>query len=262
MQAMKPVGLVTRGTTNPNRLRRGDRWLTGPEGRRLRGIRAPVVVDLGYGANPVTTLELHTRLCAVNSHVRVVGVEIEPARVAAAQHLARSGVQFVRGGFEIPVAGPVHLIRAFNVLRQYDESQVADAWSRMQSRLAPDGLIVDGTCDEIGRVASWVAVDASGPLSLTISLRLTGLCTPSIVAERLPKALIHHNVPGQRVHTFLAALDQAWERAAPLSAYGPRQRFVKVAQDLRDAGWPVRGSYKRWRLGELTVDWDVVKPDL
>ena len=35
-----PVGVVTRGTTNPNRLRRCDRWLAGPAAWRLR-VRVP-----------------------------------------------------------------------------------------------------------------------------------------------------------------------------------------------------------------------------
>ena len=50
------VGTVTRGTTNPNRLRRCDRWIVARHARYLRGLPEPVVVDLGYGALPVTTL--------------------------------------------------------------------------------------------------------------------------------------------------------------------------------------------------------------
>lgn len=126
--------------------------------------------------------------------------------------------------------------------------------------MAPDGLIVGGTCDEIGRIASWVAITAAGPVSLTVSLRLADLSAPSIVAERLPKALIHRNVPGERVHDFLRALDDAWERASPWSAYGPRQRFIATAGALRDAGWPLHDGTARWRLGELTLDWDAVHP--
>jgi len=29
---------------------------------------------------------------------------------------------------------------------------------------------------------------------------------------------------------------------------------------MRDAGWPIRASKARWRLGELTVDWAAVEP--
>jgi len=81
-----------------------------------------------------------------------------------------------------------------------------------------------------------------------------------VVAERLPKALIHRNVPGERVHVLLAALDDAWAREAPQASYGVRQRFIRTARSLRDAGWPVLGRTGRWRLGELTVAWDAVAP--
>ena len=36
--------------------------------------------------------------------------------------------------------------------------------------------------------------------------------------------------------------------------------WLAVVASLREAGWPVRGTRARWRLGELTVDWDAVAP--
>jgi hypothetical protein len=239
-----------------------DRWLTGQQAHRLRRADDPLVVDLGYGASGVTSVELRDRLRAVRPDVEVVGIEIDPRRVAAAQPLAGPGLAFVRGGFELPVPGgrrPV-LVRAFNVLRQYAEDQVADAWAVMVSRLAPGGLVVEGTCDEVGRRATWLALEDEGPVSLTVSLRLAGLERPSDVAERLPKALIHRNVPGEQVHAFLAALDEAWARQAPLAAHGARQRWSASVAALRAAGWPVLDRAGRWRLGEVTVAWDAVRP--
>jgi hypothetical protein len=162
----------------------------------------------------------------------------------------------------VPLPGgslPV-VVRAFNVLRQYDETQVADAWATTVARLAPDGLLVDGTCDELGRLATWVAVTADGPVSLSLSFRLRGLERPGVVAERLPKALIHRNVPGEGVHRLLTELDDAWARQAPQGAYGIRQRFIATAGALRDAGWPLVDGPSRWRLGELTLAWDAVAP--
>jgi trehalose 6-phosphate synthase len=44
--------------------------------------------------------------------------------------------------------------------------------------------------------------------------RLADLSRPSDIAERLPKVLIHRNVPGEPVHAYLAALDDAWARQA------------------------------------------------
>jgi hypothetical protein len=257
------VGTITRGTTNPNRLRRVDRWLAGPQARRLRRHReVPVVVDLGYGASPVTAVELHDRLSRVRPDVQVVGVEIDPERVAAARDLERPGLTFRLGGFEVPLDGgarPV-LVRAFNVLRQYDETDVRAAWAQVQGRLSDDGLLVDGTCDELGRRSSWVAVDRAGPLSLTLSWRLRGLEAPSEIAERLPKSLIHRNVEGEGVHAYLSALDRAWAHSAHHGSFGARQRFLATAATLRDGGWPLLDDPSRWRLGELTVAWDAVAP--
>jgi SAM-dependent methyltransferase len=257
----RPVGAVTRGTTGANRLRRLDRWLTGPQAWRLRRADDPLVVDLGYGASPVTTLELAARLRAVRPDVEVVGLEIDPGRVAAARARCGGAVRFERGGFELgPVVGagrrPV-LVRAANVLRQYPEAEVAPAWAQVARHLAPGGLLVDATCDERGRRAAWVAVAAEGgaaaPVSLTLSVRLAGLGRPGEVAERLPKSLIHHNVPGEWVHAWLGALDAAWERSAPLATFGARQRWVAACAAVRAQGWPVLDGPRRWRLGEVAL---------
>ncbi|MGN8026523.1 class I SAM-dependent methyltransferase [Microbacterium sp. 22242] len=271
--ASSPLGRPTRGTTGTNRLRRNDRWIAAsPAFRRAAD---PLVVDLGFGASGVTAFELAARLVRVRADAEVLGLELDPARVATAKaQLAelRTGaghfpadlaVSFARGGFEVPLPTGRRpaVIRAMNVLRQYDEADVPDAWMRMASRLAPGGLLVEGTCDEVGRIASFVDVGRGGePQRFTISLRLAELERPSIVAERLPKALIHHNVPGERIHALLSDLDREWDRAAPLSAFGATQRFLAAVSALRDAGRPVLGGRSRWRLGELTVPWSEVAP--
>ena len=253
-----PIGQVTRGTTGTNRLRRIDRWIA--QLPAFRRAQTPLVVDLGYGASATTTLELHQRLSKTRPDVRVVGIEIEPDRVTLASTSARPGVSFRLGGFEVPGERPT-VIRALNVLRQYDESEVDAAWKLMVSRLQPGGVLVEGTCNEVGRVASWVDVTADGPQTLTVSLHLPSLERPSVVAERLPKVLIHRNVPGERIHQYLLDLDRSWATHAGLGVYSPAQRWVAVAASMKDAGWPVRGGKARWRLGELTVEWDAVAPE-
>lgn len=271
--ASSPLGRPTRGTTGTNRLRRNDRWIAAsPAFRRAEDA---LVIDLGYGASGVTAFELATRLQRVRPDAEVRGLEIDPVRVATATRQledVQAGrtpfspdlrVSFARGGFEVPLPSGRRpaVIRAMNVLRQYDEADVAGAWRTMATRLSADGLLVEGTCDEIGRVASWIDVDSgSAPRRFTISLRLADLEHPSIVAERLPKALIHRNIPGERVHSLLVSLDREWDRAAPLSTFGATQRFLAAVTALRDQGWPVLGGRTRWRLGELTLPWDAVAP--
>ncbi|MGP3534816.1 class I SAM-dependent methyltransferase [Microbacterium sp. RD1] len=260
-------GQVTRGTTGTNRLRRVDRWIA--RHPALRRADDPLVVDLGFGASAVTTLELYARLAPARPDVEVRGIEIDADRVARARaQLAlapprtRERVTFVRGGFEVPLPPGRRpaVIRAMNVLRQYDEAEVATAWQRMAARLSPDGVLVEGTCDERGRIVTWVEIGAdAAPRSLTISLRLAGLDSPAIAAERLPKALIHRNVPGERIHALLQGLDDEWQRAAVVAPFGPVHRWRTALDALAARGWPLVGR-ARWRLGEVGVPWEAIAP--
>jgi SAM-dependent methyltransferase len=274
---VRPEGDITRGTTNPSRLRRVDRWIAGPLADVLRAGDRPLVVDLGFGASPVTTLELYRRVRRVAPSAEVTGLEIDPARVAEARRRLAGlraagdelpGLSFAPGGFELPLPRPPVLVRVFNVLRQYPEDRAAAAWSRLRAGLAPGGVLVEGTCDEIGRRAVWVTrpadeTQAPGPL-ITFSARVVSLDRPSDLAERLPKVLIHRNVPGEPVHDFLRDFDRAWDHAAPYSAFGRRQRWLAAVTTLSDR-WPVLGippygGLRRWRLGEVTLPWAALAP--
>ncbi|MCX4824039.1 class I SAM-dependent methyltransferase [Streptomyces sp. NBC_01142] len=256
----RPVGTATRGTTNPNRLRRMDRWIAATHGPALRRSGSPLAVDLGYGAAPWTALELLVRLRTAEPRCEVVGIEIDPARVAAAKPYEREGLTFRHGGFEIPLRTRPALIRAANVLRQYDEGEVAAVWARLCARLAPGGLLVEGTCDEIGRRHVWVALGPEGPRTVTFATRLGSLGRPSDLAERLPKALIHRNVPGEPVHAFLRDFDRAWAAAAPYASLGARQRWIRAVRDLA-GDWPLTDDPRRWRQGEVTVNWAALAPN-
>ncbi|MEU6127587.1 class I SAM-dependent methyltransferase [Saccharopolyspora sp. NPDC047091] len=266
----RALGVPTRGTTNPNRLRRVDRWIAGTPwvARALSSAADPLVIDLGYGATPITTVEFAARLRPVRADARVFGLEIDPDRVAAGKAVADPpALEFRRGGFELAglaagiggADGPA-LVRALNVLRQYTEPEAWKAWDELRGRLAPDGLLVEGTCDEIGRRCCWVALDRSGPRTLTLSCLPADLQRPSDLAERLPKTLIHRNVPSEKVHALFTDLDACWARAAPQAPFGPRARWAEAVRLFARLGWPVRDRPRRWRLGEVTVDWAAVDP--
>jgi hypothetical protein len=286
--SQKPQGEITRGTTNPNRLRRVDRWLAWSCAQVLRDAADPLVVDLGYGATPITTVELRDRLAHVRQDLRVTGLEIDPERVAAARDVADPPrLSFARGGFELAGLRPV-IVRAFNVLRQYDESAVLAAWETMTSRLAPGGWLIEGTCDELGRLCAWAALPTTtqrtasaasraasparntggtvaasatgspggpGPQTLTLAAKLSTLDSPATFAERLPKALIHRNVPGEPIFELLATFTEAWRQAAPMGVFGPRQRWIDAVRRLHESGVPVLYQPTRWRLGEVTFPW-------
>lgn len=275
------LGEVTRGKTRPNRLRGVDAFLlryAEPLIRREDGAWAGAwTVDLGYGAEPATTLEMARSLRRINPQARVLGVEIDAERVAAAQPFADALTEFRLGGFNLPLrtspgGRPEHvrLIRAFNVLRQYDEPSVATAWAQMAQALLPGGLLVEGTSDPLGRL--WVAnvlrrvlpaADGAdvAPLlhheALVFGTSLKEPFDPTDLQAVLPKNLIHRVLPGEPIHAFFAAWLRAARAEVGRRAFGPRQWFVATAEALaRDPGphgWRIDTRRKWLRDGILIV---------
>src|SRR5690625_3837546 len=137
--AGRSLGVITRGTTNHNRLRRCDRWMASHPGSSslLRTTDAPSALDVGYGASFATSVEWARWLRTVNPHVRVTGLEINPERVLP----PRGGVNFELGGFELRNYRP-QLVRAFIVLRRYEVEQVHVAWGSVTYRLATGRFLV------------------------------------------------------------------------------------------------------------------------
>ncbi|MDQ2723790.1 MAG: class I SAM-dependent methyltransferase, partial [Actinomycetota bacterium] len=137
---------------------------------------------------------------------------------------------------------------------------VAPAWARMQAALAPDGIIVEGTCDELGRRCAWVSLSAAGPQTFTLAWDPFDVSTPSELAARLPKALIHRNVDGEAVHELLSTVNRCWATTAPHAPFGPRVRWGQTLSLLKANGVAVRNDRGRTRDCVLTVPWSSVAP--
>ena len=262
----KPQGQPTRGKTARNRLRRVDTFLLRYDPALLRAAESARawMVDLGYGAEPFTTLEMAARLRRLNPTLPVLGVEIDPVRVAAALPYADACTDFRLGGFNLPVNGSagerVRLVRAFNVLRQYDEAAVADAWWRVGQSVLPGGLMIEGTSDPLGRV--WVAnvlrrtADDAQPWraeALVFSTNFRTGFDPAQFQPVLPKNLIHRMRPGEWIDDFFTRWKKAALTTSVLQTWGVRQWFVAAGETLRAQGAPVDAA--RWwlRHGYLVV---------
>ena len=235
----KPLGRPTRGKTAPNRLRKTDTFLAVAFPALVRHLRG-LYVDLGYGAYPVTTAETWRRLRRLDPRARVLGVEIDPARVAEAQPHAAPGLEFRHGGFDLPLrpGEAVAVIRAFNVLRQYDEAAVAGALAALGARLAEGGLLIEGTSDPHGRLVAFNLFRRAGGLErggVVLAPRLGADFAPRALRAVLPKAFIHHAEPAGAIDRFFSAWDAAWQRARG-GARTPRQRFVAAAHGLAERG--------------------------
>jgi hypothetical protein len=232
----RPFGQPTRGKTAPNRLRKTDTFLALAFPEFVRHM-AGQYVDLGYGFFPVTSVETLRRLRRLNAGLQVLGVEIDPQRVADAQPFSEPGLSFRLGGFNLPLrAGEqVSIIRAFNVLRQYDEAAVEAALAALAAALTPGGLIIEGTSDPLGRLLTFNLFEkrpaglARTGLVLAPAQRLN--FQPRQFQAVLPKNFIHHAEPGGPIDRFFADWHAAWQHARSQAAE-PRQVFALAAARL------------------------------
>jgi hypothetical protein len=261
-RSQRPAGQPTRGKTAANRLRSVDRFLLLYDAPLIRRQDAPGgrawFVDLGYGAEPVTTLESAMRLRRCNPTLSVLGVEIDPVRVANAQRYVDAHTDFRLGGFNLPLkqlsddhAEMVRAIRAFNVLRQYEEAAVAPAYAEMAYAALPGALLVEGTSDPMGHlwVANVMRRAQNAPLwHQEVLVFYTALRTPfapEAFQAVLPKNLIHHMLPGEPIYTLIAAWQEAKRCTIHERIWGDRRWFMAAGRALRRAGFAV-DPRRRW----------------
>jgi hypothetical protein len=241
----KPIGIPTRGKTASNRLRRADIFLAIFDPYWISHFQTPFV-DLGYGENPVTTLESFERMRRHNPTARILGVEIDPARVKAAQPFSRSGLEFVLGGFNLPLPKeePASVVRALNVLRQYPEEEFAPAIQMLANSLIEGGFLLEGTSDPTGRlmvlnIFRKHAQDLRHE-GLVFSVRFTKPFMPRDLQPVLPKNCIHHVEPESALDTFFHSWTLAWHQASRQQSHEPRARFFEAAMRLsRQYGYAV-----------------------
>jgi hypothetical protein len=234
----KPQGQVTRGKTARNRLRQVDNFLLRYEPGLLARPDDSLFVDLGYGAEAITTLESAQRFRRLNPALRVLGVEIEPERVAAALPFADERTFFRLGGFNLPLlpGETVRGMRAFNVLRQYEESEVRPAWEQMARYVLPGGLLIEGTSNPTGAI--WAAnllrrlEFGWAQEALVFFTNFNQGFDPLEFQTILPKNYIHRMLPGEAIFDFFNAWKAATAESSPIQPWGPRQWFAAAAHGL------------------------------
>lgn len=237
--ASRPV----RPRTRAGRLAALDAWL-GAEARELLDGRG-AVVDLGYGAEPVTTLELARAVRAVTPGLRVVGLE----REAPAQ--PSSEVELLGGDFTSCAAlAPVAVLRAMNVLRGYREAEVPAIHAALAAPLVEGGLVLEGSTDTEGAVTAVHLLRRRGGAlvreALLFHTDFSRGFSPWLFRDWLPRDLRRRVRPGTAVHDFLSA----W--AATATGAEPRERFVASLEGvagLEATAWEREHGFARWAPG-------------
>lgn len=258
---IRPIGQPTRGKTALNRLRQVDTYIALTHSICLSGT-SPLVVDVGYGAQAWTAIEMWERWLPFNPRLRLLGVEIDPERVAAAQPYAQPGVlDFRLGGFNLTdVLGgeQATIIRAYNVLRQYEEQAVADTLYKMGQGLAIGGLLIEGTSTPSGNIVAFDVYEklTDGALAhreLVFGTNFRQWVMPVHFQAILPKRLIHH-MQDERPAAFFEAWQQALQLARGMGQIGQRQQWQLAAHLLHERfGYPIDFRRRILRRGYLSI---------
>lgn len=267
----RPSGQPTRGKTALNRLRQVDVFVAlGLSGVLTGG--APLAVDVGYGAQPWTTLEMAQRWRRTNPELRVIGLEIDPERVAAAlPHADPPRTTFARGGFNLAAAlgsEKARVVRCYNVLRQYDESDVDDALSQMGAVLEPGGVIVEGTSNPTGGMVAFdvwrkpvtgATSHAHGleHVALVFGTNFRAPLGPADFQTILPKRLIHRMLD-EKPARFFADWRLASTAALEHRHNGRRRQWATAASALRERfGHPIDPRRRLAERGFLVLRSDL-----
>lgn len=230
-----PIGRC--GRSSPGRLRRLDGWLIARRCRLLTrqdgAFSGAPVVELGLGEEPWSALELRDALAGLRPAPPLVGLDVEPGRVARARAM---GLDARPGGFSIPLERPARLIRAMNVLRGYPPARAAGALRSMAAGLAPGGLLVEGSASPRGEVICALLAPRSGrPSGLLLMTDFSAGFAPAMFFRYLPQLIRGRGGPADR-------LLLPWEeRRAALGLRDPRAAFSESARGLPDLtagdGW-------------------------
>lgn len=250
------MGLPTRGKTAANRLRRVDTFVLRYDPGLLRrtdgAFRDSFFVDLGYGFDARTTLESAQRFRRIHRGLPILGVEIDKQRVAAALPFADELTHFRLGGFNLPLQSgeSVRLIRAFNVLRQYDEADFAPAYETLAQNILPGGLMVEGTSNPSGSL--WCAnlarrKEGRGWLfeGLVFSTNFHAGFDITDFQAVLPKNHIHHMQAGEEIHDFFEDWKSCAAETSAIKAFGLQQWFRASVQRLAERGYKI-DLRKKW----------------
>ncbi|CAF3319823.1 unnamed protein product [Rotaria socialis] len=246
------IGAETRGKTAQNRLRRVDHFVI---------MYCPYLimsdehfyVDLGFGHTPITTLESAKRFRQYNARLPILGIEIDNKRVREAQRFVDELTFFRQGGFNLPlkvnaVTGrreTVNLIRAFNVLRQYDlESDCRDSHAFICNYLNVNGILIEGTSDPWGRI--WVANIIRKQIDHSLLIEALVFSTNfrdgfNIVSfqQVLPKNFIHRMTgSNEMIYNFFEhwriSYEQVGNSMKNIYGIGVRQQFIATAKHLAE----------------------------
>ena len=182
---------ITRGKTSEGRLRLVDAYLLE---RHRSALESGPFVDLGCGVGGLTTIESKSAIEQAGLVVEIWAVDADEARLPAVDGIQTSTA------LEVVDIG---VLRAMNVLRQYNVDDSLAALSEWSTHLSTQGVLVEGTSDKHGELAAFFCLGRSPELVLmTTFSRDFG---PWIFRDYLPQLWRRSVKPGTALFGFFRA---------------------------------------------------------
>lgn len=209
---------TTKTRTSPQRLSWLDLYLCRVFAAELTGAW---LVDVGFGQDPVTTVEWAESTRSFGT--RVIGVEQDPRLVAHAQQtkalVGSAGadhIAFCTGDFQLEGLVPrdsVAVVRVANVLRAYAPAEVHRARAQLAGALRHAGILLDATTDRRGDVGAALVLRRDGPALVRerMVFSTTGArgASPRMFRDVLPRDLRRCAGP----HTPIGQFLEGWHGA-------------------------------------------------
>ena len=233
---------------------------------------ARLFCDLGFGHESISSrewLELLVRGGA--SNIKLLATDIVPQRVRHARRLLEerpmdidekvAQIDFQVSGFNVPLlhGERVSVMRAMNVLRQYDESGVAAAHMTMAAALKDGGLLLEGTSNPLGKIWTANLLQRVNDRLEHRFLVLAAKFTQRNLSANLFKALLPRSFVNQTRQPLIASFFDTWDRLL-VEVVRPmrisiRKQFVLLAEQLYKANFSVRLDNTLLKRGFLC--WDI-----
>lgn len=144
----------TRDKTSKGRLVELDRLIKTLFRENVKN--AKLVVDMGIGHTPFTTIEMHDNFKTTQPHIKTIGIDnnhqcIKNARRYHQSHGSDPNLKFIKGSFDI-IPQNTSILRIFNLFRQsYTMKEIDNIHDRLRGRLR-DCLVVEGMSTLIGDI--------------------------------------------------------------------------------------------------------------
>ncbi len=190
-------------------------------GESLRAAPSALVVDVGLGDRPDTTLELALALRSEGLHNPVLGVDADSERVRAARAgEPLEGVRFVHADLRElgeHCAGAL-VVRTANVLRQAPLRAVPALHEALIGVLRPGGWVLEGSTDLSGDIGAFHLLRRGPTLAvnreaLAFVTSFQGGFAPLRFRDHLPRDLRHGVRPDTQLAGFFSQWTAAFSRA-------------------------------------------------